>query len=62
MALNKQANLPNVPVITELVRDDREREMITALFAPETMGSCLPRHPVCRRHASPRCARHSTTP
>ena len=38
MALNKQANLPNVPVITELVRDDREREMITALFAPETMG------------------------
>ena len=37
MALNKHANLPNVPVITELARDDRERKMITALFAPETM-------------------------
>jgi len=38
MARNKHANLSNAPVITELACDDRERTMITALFAPETTG------------------------
>lgn len=38
MAMNKHPDLPNVPLITELARDDRERKMITALFSPETMG------------------------
>jgi len=41
MATEKHPDLPNVPLITELARNEREQKMMKALFLPERMGRPL---------------------
>jgi tripartite-type tricarboxylate transporter receptor subunit TctC len=38
LALEKAADLPNVPLITELATDDRQRQILKLIFSRQTMG------------------------
>jgi tripartite-type tricarboxylate transporter receptor subunit TctC len=38
LALEKAADLPNVPLITELAADDRQRQILKLIFSRQTMG------------------------
>jgi tripartite-type tricarboxylate transporter receptor subunit TctC len=38
LALEKAADLPNVPLITDLATDDRQRQILKLIFSRQTMG------------------------
>jgi tripartite-type tricarboxylate transporter receptor subunit TctC len=38
LALEKAADLPNVPLITEMATDDRQRQILKLIFSRQTMG------------------------
>ena len=38
LALEKAPDLPNVPLITDLATDDRQRQILKLIFSRQTMG------------------------
>jgi tripartite-type tricarboxylate transporter receptor subunit TctC len=41
MSLSRHADLPNVPAVLELARDDRQREILRLIFAQSQMGRVI---------------------
>ena len=59
LALQKHPDLPNVPLVIDLAKNDEQRKMLKLIFARQVMGRPFLAPPGIPRDRAARCARRS---